>query len=518
MSVIAKREKTFKKQSSLENFLDIVEKVGNKLPDPVTLFVILCFSTLLLSYVARGIEVVNPANGKSIEVVNLLSKTNLRKIVMEYVPEFQSFPPLGMVVIVTLGAGVAEKSGLLAAAMETSITKVPKGLITAAVILISILADGAGDSGFVLLPPLAAATFLSIGRHPLVGMFAAYAAVNAGFSANLIVNMTDVLVASFTIPAAKIVDSSYNGTPAMNIYFMIVSTIVLTILGVYITEKIIAPRFEKDKNKFNKNKAQKTKLNYTEKRALKWSIISVLVIASIVIALCIGDDAFFRDPKSGSLIAWESPLMQGLIPIITVMFLIPGLIYGKMTGKIKSDKDAVNMMGEAMKDMSSFLVIACFASLFIALFNWSNLGIVLAVKGTNLLKNSGLPGILIIVGFIILEALINILIGSASAKWAIMAPIFVPMLMFIGYSPAVTQMAFRIGDSITNPISPLGAYFPMMLVLMKKYDKEAGMGTIISSMLPYSVLFGIVWTALLILFIALNIPLGPGDGIKYLLP
>lgn len=518
MSVIAKREKTVKKQNSLDRFLDIVEKVGNNLPDPVTLFVILCVSTLLISYIASGTEVINPANGESIKVVNLLSKANLQKIVMEYVPEFQAFPPLGMVVIVTLGAGVAEKSGLLAAAMETSITKVPKSLVTAAVILISILADGAGDSGFILLPPLAAATFLSIGRSPLVGMFAAYAAVNAGFSANLIVNMTDVLVASFTIPAAKMVDSSYNGTPAMNIYFMIVSTVVLTILGVYITEKIIAPRFEKNQGKFDKNKEQKRELSNTEKRALKWATISIIIMVGIVIALCIGENAFLKDPASGSLIAWESPLMQGLIPIITIMFLIPGLIYGKMTGKIKSDKDAVNMMGDAMKDISSFLVIACFASLFIALFNWSNLGIVLAVKGTNLLKSSELPGILIIVGFIILEALINILIGSASAKWAIMAPIFVPMLMFLGYSPAVTQMAFRIGDSITNPISPLGAYFPMMLVLMKKYDKKAGMGTIISNMIPYSMLFGIVWTALLVLFITFNIPLGPGDGIRYLLP
>lgn len=517
MSVIAKKEKTVKKQNSLASFLDIVERVGNKLPDPVTLFVILCVLTLLISYIASGTEVINPANGESIKVVNLLSKANLQKVVMEYVPEFQAFPPLGMVVIVTLGAGVAEKSGLLAAAMETSITKVPKSLVTAAVILISILADGAGDSGFILLPPLAAATFLSIGRNPLVGMFAAYAAVNAGFSANLIVNMTDVLVASFTIPAAKMADSSYNGTPAMNIYFMIVSTVVLTILGVYITEKIIAPRFEKDKS-FNKSKEQKRELNNTEKRALKWATVSVLIMVGIVIALCIGENAFFRDPESGSLIAWESPLMQGLIPVITIMFLIPGLIYGKMTGKIKNDKDAVNMMGDAMKDISSFLIIACFASLFIALFNWSNLGIVLAVKGTNLLKSSELPGILIVVGFILLEALINILIGSASAKWAIMAPIFVPMLMFLGYSPAVTQMAFRIGDSITNPISPLGAYFPMMLVLMKKYDRKAGMGTIISNMIPYSVLFGIVWTVLLVLFITFNIPLGPGDGIRYLLP
>lgn len=514
MSVIAK-EKTDLKNNRLERFLNKVEIVGNKLPDPVTLFVILCISVLFISYIAGGVEVINPATGESVKVVNLLSKPELQRVLMEYVPKFQAFPPLGMVVVVTLGAGVAEKSGLLSAAMKTSINKVPKSMVTAAVILISILSDGAGDSGFVLLPPLAAATFLSIGRHPLVGMFAAYAAVCGGFSANLIVNMTDVLVASFTIPAAKMVDPAYNGTPAMNIYFMILSTVILTVLGVYITEKIVAPRFEKDNKKFNKESNES--LSEIESKGLKLAGISVVIMIAVLIALCIGENAFMRDPVSGSLIAWESPLMQGLIPIITLMFLIPGLIYGKIVGKIKSDKDAVAMMGDAMKDMSSFLVIACFASLFIALFNWSNLGIVMAVRGTEFLKNSGLPGIWVLVGFIVLEAFINIFIGSASAKWAIMAPIFVPMLMFLGYSPAVTQMAFRIGDSITNPLSPLGAFFPMMLVLMKKYDKEAGMGTIISNMLPYTLLFGIVWTVMLVVFVALNIPLGPGGEIFYIL-
>lgn len=502
-------------EGTFYRILNKIEKVGNTMPDPVTLFVFLTLIVMGISWLASGVTVTNPATKESVSVVNLLSKDGFRKLLMESVNEFQKFPPLGMVLVVMLGAGVAEKSGLMSAAMENTIRKVPKSLVTATIILICILSDGAGDAGFVLLPPLAATIFLSIGRHPLVGMFAAYAGVAGGFSANLMVNMTDVLIASFTIPAAQLVDPNYNASPAMNIYFMILSTIILMLAGVYITEKIIAPRFEKDNYDGSEFELENKIIGDKEKKALKWAGISVLVIVGVVIALCFGEDPLMADPATGSLLAWESPLMQGLIPIITIAFLVPGVIYGKMTGTIKNDKDAVAMMAESMKDMGSFIVLACVAAIFIALFTWSNLGIVMAVKGTNLIKNSGFNGVGIIVSFIILESIINIFIGSASAKWAIMAPIFVPMLLLLGYNPAVTQMAFRIGDSITNPISPLFDYFPLMLILVRKYDKKAGMGTLISNMIPYSLIFGVLWTLLLVIFIMFNIPLGPGGLIRY---
>ncbi|WP_125151972.1 AbgT family transporter [Clostridium rectalis] len=496
-------------------FLNKVEILGNKMPDPVTIFMALSFILIIISYFASGVTVINPSNNKEVQAVNLLSKSGFRTILTQCVIKFQEFPPLGMVLVVMFGAGVAEKSGLMEVAMKTSIVKVPKKLVTATTILICILSDGAGDAGFILLPPLAATVFLSIGRHPLVGMFAAYAGVAGGFSANLIVNMTDVLMASFTIPAAKILNKNYNCTPAMNIYFMIFSTIILVICGVFVTERIIAPRFEKDSFQFKQDEYKK--ICDSEKKGLKWAGMSILIMIVIIVLLSVGEDAFMSDPKTGSLLAWESPLMQGLIPIITIMFLIPGVIYGKITGSIKNDKDIVTMMGESMKDMASYIVLAFAASIFIALFNWSNLGIIMSVKGANLLKNSGFTGVGIIIGFIILESFINIFIGSASAKWAIMAPIFVPMLMLLGYSPAVTQMAFRIGDSITNPISPLFTYFPILITFVRKYDKKAGMGTMISNMLPYSIVFGLFWTISLLVFIEFNIPLGPGGNIKYII-
>lgn len=510
-------EKEEIKESKLDKILNKIEIVGNKMPDPVTIFFILCIGIMIISNLASGVTVINPSNNESVSIVNLLSREGLTNLLTQSVNKFQQFPPLGMVIVVMLGAGVAEKSGLMSAAMESSIKKVPKPLVTATVLLVCILADGAGDAGFILLPPLAASLFLSMGRHPLVGMFVAYAGVAGGFSANLIVNMTDVLVASFTIPAAQMIDTNYKGTPAMNIYFMICSTILLIVIGVLITEKIIAPRFEKEGyNNFN-NITEEKSINEKEKKGIFWAGITLIAMTLIVIFLSIGENALMKDPETGSLLAWESPLMQGLIPIITLMLLVPGYVYGKITGSIKSDKDLVKMMGDAMKDLSSYIVLAFMASIFIALFNWSNMGIVMSVKGATLLKNSGFTGIGVIVGFIILESIINIFVGSASAKWAIMAPIFVPMFLILGYNPAVTQMAFRIGDSITNPISPLFVFFPALLAFVRKYDEKAGMGTIISNMIPYSLVFGIFWTLLLIVFIIFNIPLGPGGAIKYIL-
>ncbi|WP_027626834.1 AbgT family transporter [Clostridium lundense] len=516
MNVSGELNNKVNKEKTLERILNKVEVIGNKMPDPVSIFGILCLVIMAISWIAAGVSVENPADNKTVSIVNLVSRDGFRKILMECVTKFQQFPPLGMVLVVMLGAGVAEKSGLMTVAMKTSIVKVPKSLVTGTIILVCILADAAGDAGFILLPPLAATIFLSIGRHPLIGMFAAYAGVAGGFSSNLMVNMTDVLMASFTIPAAQMIDPSYRGTPAMNIYFMVASTVILVLCGVFVTEKIIAPRFEKyDTNSLFGD--ENNEITDVEKKALKWSGMSVLIMIAIVILLSIGKNSFMADPETGSLLAWESPLMQGLIPIITLMFLVPGIIYGKMTGVIKNDKDAVAMMSESMKDMGSYIVIAFAASLFIALFNWSNIGIVMSVNGAGILKNSGFGGIGIIIGFIILESIINIFIGSASAKWAIMAPIFVPMLLLLGYNPAVTQMAFRIGDSITNPISPLFPFFPMLITFVRKYDKEAGIGTIVSNMIPYSIVFAIAWTLLLVMFVMFNIPLGPGGAIRYMM-
>lgn len=494
-------------------FLNGIEIVGNKLPDPVTLFVILCGLIIILSKVLfmGNVSVVHPLTQETVNVVDLMSKDGLRGILTSIVGNFQGFPPLGLVLVVMLGAGVAEKSGLMESALKNSISKVPKSLITGMIIFAGILANAAGDAGFIVLPPLAAIVFLGIGRHPLIGMFAAYAGVAGGFSANVMVSMIDVLLAGFTIPAAQMIDPSYQATPAMNFYFLLASTIVILIASVIITEKIIAPRF--DKYEGDSDSEVVSEITENEKKGLKWAGISLFVMVAVLVGLCIGDNAFMKDPETNSLLASKAPLMKGLVPIITLMFFVPGLIYGKITKRIKNDKDVVTMMGQSMSEMGMYIVLAFAASQFLALFTISNIGVIISVKGAESLKNMGFTGFGLIIGFIILSGCINIFVGSASAKWAIMAPVFVPMFLLLDYNPAVTQVAYRIGDSITNPISPLFPYFPIILAFARKYDKKAGMGTIIANMLPYSIAYGILWIILVVVFMKFNIPLGPGAGI-----
>ncbi len=502
-----------KESKFFSKFLNGIEVVGNKLPDPVTIFAILCGLIIILSKVlfVANTSVVHPLTQETVNVVDLMSKDGLRGIVTSIVGNFQGFPPLGLVLVVMLGAGVAEKSGLMEAALKNSISKVPKSLITGMIIFVGILANAAGDAGFIVLPPLAAIVFLGIGRHPLIGMFAAYAGVAGGFSANIMVSMIDVLLAGFTIPAAQMIDPSYQATPAMNFYFLLVSTVLILIASVIITEKIIAPRF--DRYEGDSDSEMVSEINEYEKKGIKWAGISLVIMVVVLVGLCIGDGAFMKDAETNSLLAPKAPLMKGLVPIITLMFFIPGLIYGKITKKIKNDKDVVVMMGQSMSEMGMYIVLAFAASQFLALFTISNIGVIISVKGAESLKNMGFTGFGLIIGFIILSGFINLFVGSASAKWAIMAPVFVPMFLLLDYNPAITQVAYRIGDSITNPISPLFPYFPIILAFARKYDKKAGMGTIMANMLPYSIAYGILWIILLVVFMKFNIPLGPGAGI-----
>lgn len=501
-----------KNKSLLTRSLNFIEEKGNKLPDPVTLFIILSAFVLVFSWIGSRAEIsaIHPLSGDTISIVNLLNREGLTNILTKAVSNFQSFPPLGLVLVVMLGAGVAEKSGLMATLMKNSVAKVPPKFITMAVVFAGIMANAAGDAGFIVLPPLAAILFISIGRHPLVGIFAAYAGVSGGFAANLIVNMGDILLASFTIPAAQMIDPSYQSSPAMNLFFMIASTFLLVLVGVFVTEKIIEPRFEKYETL---EEEENEKISDLEKKGLKVAGISTIIFLLIILSLSLGENAFLKDPESGSLLAWTAPLMQGLVPIITLLFLIPGLAYGLVTKTIKNDKDAVTMMGNSMKDMGPYIVLAFVASQFLAYFSWSNIGVIISIKGAESLQSAGFTGVGLIFGFVILSAFINIFLGSASAKWAIMAPVFVPMFLLLGYDPALTQIAYRIGDSVTNTISPLFPYFPILLAFVNKYDKKAGIGTIISNMLPYSISFLVMWLILLVLFIVFNIPVGPNAGI-----
>ena len=312
--------------------------------------------------------------------------------------------------------------------------------------------------------------------------------------------MLDVLVAGFTIPAAQIIDPSYTGTPAMNWYFLIVSTFLLVIIGTFVTEKYLAPRFE-DSDFMVSDDDVDSQITPLEKKGMKLASIGLLVCIIILIGLCIGPNAFMKDPETGSILTASSPLMDGMVPIITIIFFVPGLTYGIITKKIKNDKDLAAILYDSMSGMSSYIVLAFAAGQFLALFNSSNMSSLLSIKGAEWLRSIGLTGPALLVAFVIFAAFINLFVGSCSAKWAVMAPIFVPMFLMLGYDPALTQVAYRIGDSITNPISPIFTYFPVILAFAKKYDKDIGVGTVMASMTPYSLLFGLGWIILLIIFL-----------------
>lgn len=498
-----------KKKSMIERFLDGVEKAGNKLPDPVTLFVIMAFIVLGLSWFLAKLNVsaVKPGTNEKIEVVNLLNQDGLIKILSEMLTNFTSFPPLGMVIVSMLGIGLAEQTGLIAALMKKSVMSAPQKLIIPFLILTGLVGNLAADAAFIVLPPIAALIFMSIGKNPLAGLIVTYAAVAGGFSANLLISSLDVLLLGITESAAHLVEPNYVGRATMNYYFLIASTFVLVALGTFVAHKFTIPRFGEYKGDTEKLES----LTPLESKGLKWAGIVTAIYVIIILITVVPSNGILRDPKTGGFLS--SPFMTGIVPIMLFLFLLPAIAYGIVTKVIKSDKDVAEKMFKSIADMSSFIVLAFVAAQMIAYFGWSNIGPIVAIKGAEALQAMHFTGLSMIIGFIIICAGINLLIASASAKWALLAPIFVPMFMYLNYSPALTQQVYRIGDSITNPITPMLAYFAILLAFAKRFDKSVGIGTLISALLPYSVIFSIGWIILFSLWFLLGLPLGPGDSI-----
>lgn len=510
-----------KKKSFFDRFLDLVEKSGNKLPDPVMIFISLCAIILTISCILGnlGVSAKNPANGKTVEIVNLLNAEGIAKIISKAVENFATFPPLGLVLAVMLGVGVAERTGYFETLMKYTVEKAPKKLIIPVIILVGILGNAAGDAAPIVLPPIAAMVFIKLGYHPIAGLVTAYAAALGGFSASLFIGMTDALVVSFTEPATKLVDGNVKVNAAMNYYFLCTSTFVLLFVAWFVATKITIPRLGKYDPSHAEDQANVTQEQATdleddisplEKKAMNYANLGILVAMIIIAFLAIPEHGLLRNAKTGSLIE-DSPLMNGIVFIITILFLIPGLIYGFIAGTLKSTKDFAKMMSDSMSQMGSFIVIVFFAAQMLAYFTWSNLGTYIAIKGAESLE--GQNGVVLIVGILILSATINMLMGSASAKWAILAPILVPMMMLLGFHPAFTQTIYRVGDSVTNPITPMMPYLPLLLSFAQKYEKNIGLGTMIAALMPFSIGFGIFWTILIIVWYLLGIPVGPGGPI-----
>lgn len=558
------------KRTAFTRFLDAVEWLGNLLPHPVTLFALFAFGIVLISGIAGYFEwsAIDPrpegARGRApegiITAISLMNGDGLRRIVENLVTNFTSFVPLGTVLVALLGVGVAEHSGLISAGIRGLVLKAasfspsflnkanypslssnfigdaildlvilfqrfanfilaPKILVTVTIVFAAVISNTASEMGYVVLIPLAAVVFYSLGRHPLAGLAAAFAGVSGGYSANLLIGTVDPLLAGITQEAARLIDPGYMVHPAVNWYFMIVSTFLITIVGSWVTLKIVEPKLGKYDPKMASedlsDDSNMAPLTATERKGLKWAGIAVLGVSAMIFMSVYPEWGVLRNPVTGDVL--NSPFLRGMVTLIFVFFLIPGYVYGKVTGSMKSDRDVIEGMAKAMSSLGLYIVLVFFAAQFVAFFGWSNLGPIIAVKGADLLIAINLTGPLVFIPFIMMCAFVNLMLGSASAQWAITAPIFVPMLMLIGYSPEVIQAAYRIGDSTTNIITPMMSYFGLVLAFASRYDKKLGIGTVISTMLPYTLFFWIGWVILFYVWVfGFGLPVGPEAPTYYI--
>jgi aminobenzoyl-glutamate transport protein len=537
-------------------FLAFVEWLGNLLPHPVTLFALFAGSVILVSGIAEffDVSVADPrpegAAGRSpdgrIYAISLMNAEGIRRIVENLVTNFTNFAPLGTVLVALLGVGVAERSGLIRACIRgivlaaasvrprtveiTSDMRLgakafayimrgwsklmdPKLLVTLAVVFAGIVSNTASELGYVVLVPLGAVVFLSMGRHPLAGLAAAFAGVSGGYSANLLIGTIDPLLAGLTQEAAQLIAPGYLVHAAVNYYFMFASVFVITTIGTWVTlrfvEPFLGPYDPSIAMEDLSDEGELDPLTRVEKRGLLWTALSVVLFGVLLALTIVPEWGILRNPETGDQL--NSPFFRGIVTFIFVGFVIPGFVYGKITGSMRGDRDIVDGMAQAMSTLGLYIVIVFFAAQFVAFFGWTNLGQIVAVTGAQFLEDIGLTGPLVFVGFIFVSGFVNLMLGSASAQWAVTAPIFVPMLMLTGYSPEVIQAAYRIGDSVTNIITPMMSYFGLILAFANRYDRNLGIGTVISMMLPYSILFLAGWMALFYIWVfLLGLPVGPG--------
>lgn len=494
----------------VDRMLDAIERVGNKLPDPAVLFVIALLLTWVVSAALSGHEFTVPSKDgpKAQAIENQLTGVALTTFLKDMVGTFTGFHPLGVVLVALLGVGVAETSGFINACLKGLLSFTPRVLLTPMLVFVAIISHTAADAGYVLVIPLGGVIFYAAGRHPIAGIAAAFAGVSGGFSANPIPSGIDPLLQGLTQEAVKIVDPTREVNPLCNWLFTGVSSVLIIGVAWYLTDRVIEPRLKSVKVDGDEDAMPKMEpMTAPERRGMHAGLAAMALGVALLVALTWSPTSPLRAPN-GSITDFKAPIMQSIVPLIFLLFLFPGLVHGFVSGTFKSHRDAIKGMSKTMSTMGYYLVMAFCAALFIYAFNKSKLGALLAVEGGNFLQSLQLPAAVTIVGIILLCAVVNLLIGSASAKWALLSPIFVPMLMQLGISPELTQAAYRVGDSTTNIITPLMPYFPLVVAFCQRYVKSTGIGTLTSVMLPYSMTFLLSWTLFLLAFWGLGIPLG----------
>lgn len=514
--------------STPKGFLGFVERAGNRLPDPVFIFIYLIAILIVISLVCAwaGVSAAHPtklaADGADpliLSAQSLLSAENIQKFWTDMPATFTHFHPLGYVLVVMLGAGVAERAGLFASGIRYTMRHAPKGLLTPTVALVAMLSNHAADAGYVVVIPLAAIVFAAAGRHPLAGIAAGFAGVSGGFSANFTPGTLDALLFGVTesaVEAAQL-ESSWTMNIAGNWYFIVALLLIYLPVIWVVTDKVIEPRLgkwipgEKHRDVFGNDNQP---LGGAEKKGLRRAGLAILGVCVLWLLMTLGPGTpLLNDGPGTEGQPWyvtATPFFQSLVGGFMILFLAAGWAYGAAAGTIQSGDDLVSMMTESMKDMGYYLVLAFGAAHFVAMFNWSNLGLITAVHGASAIESSGLPLPLALGSIVLFAALLNLFVGSASAKWALLAPVIVPMLMLLGISPEGATAAYRVGDGATNIVTPLMVYFPLILIFAQRWQKDFGIGSLTAMMIPYSVWMLITGVVLVILWIALGIPLGPG--------
>ena len=511
------QKKTQSTKVSLYNrCLNGIERVGNGLPHPVVLFAIFALAVVVISAVCAALGVSATGNLVSggelkettVTAVSLLTKEGLAYMFTNAVNNFTTYAPLGMVLVAMLGVGVAEQSGMINTLLKNVVRVTPKMLLTPMIVFLGVMSNVASDSGYVILIPLGAMVFRACGRHPIAGLAAAFAGVSGGFSANLVVGTLDPLL------AVSIIDPTYQVQVMGNYFFMCASTLLITILGTIITDKVVEPRLGTYSGQLEGEEDETlTTVTDTEKKGLRNAGIAALIFVAVIVAACIPADSFFRNAE-GELLG-KTPLIDSIVVLIALLFFVPGVAYGLTVGAFKNNKDVANAMSKAMSSMGAFLALAFVSAQFINYFGYTKLGTIIALAGASFLESVNIGLIPLMVIFVLFSAFMNLFMGSASAKWNILAPVFVPMFMLLGYSPELCQLAYRIGDSCTNIITPMMTYYAVIIMFAQRYDKRAGIGTITATMLPYSIAFLVFWTILLVIWLTVGLPIGIETSLFY---
>ena len=498
-------------------FLGTVERIGNKLPDPAVLFIALLFIVWILSWLLSYVtfDVIDPRSGEALTIQNLLTGSSFTEFLSVMVTNFSHFHPVGVVLVAMLGIGVAEHTGFINAAIRSLLNITPAKLLTPMVILVGIVSHSAVDAGYVLVIPIGGVIFYAAGRHPLAGIAAAFAGVSGGFSANFVPSSLDPLLQGLTQAGAHILDTSVVVNPLNNYFFTTASSVIIIGLGWWITDRIVEPRIKATEIDGDaEDLPEMHDLADNERKGLRWALIAMVIGIVVLVATALPEGSAWR-AADGNLTSSTAPMMRAIVSLIFLLFLVPGVVFGIVSGSMKSSKDMIEGMTHSMHGMAYYLVIMFFIAQFVYAFGQSNLGVLLALKGAEFLKALNAGASITIVGIVFLTAFVNIFVGSASGKWGLLAPIFVPMLMSLGISPDLTQAAYRVGDSSTNIITPLMPYFPLVVVYCQRYVKSTGIGTLTAMMLPYSMWFLLTWTIFLLIYFFIGIPLGFGASYTY---